>query len=461
MDNLKIFCEFPWIDDRQDCLTWHRDPRMARYLSGLEDRSPAQIADLLVTRIHATPTDRLACGCVTALLAHILFSASGRVRIRSQIFQPLQYHSIQIELADVYQIALGIISEPIQFLANFQPNSANWYGSLVRYSNYRFDRLLIDRLRSLPGMSGFKRTNLGLLARATPKRIETALIRQGEKDVRLQQMLLLHGCLVEVIAAGNFETRNPQSVHYENLLARYLQQCERVELAILQRRGSANEDRATLIKLLEYMGKVIRNYLQPQPDALDRSVGNSDADGTSLLNLIPDAINLDRLLESRILKQDILDLSSQLPIDHDRLLMLFYGLELTQSEVGIELDCSQTTAKHRHDRCLKQLAKDLHVKIFDDENLSIELLDAIIDRLKLICEDIYAEILLAIFDAIVTDLDAITSGTAKLNESTIVELFIDRIHHCWQFKFKPAQMGLTKATAFVRLRNRQDRSPLS
>ncbi|MFM2303905.1 MAG: hypothetical protein RLZZ135_1315, partial [Cyanobacteriota bacterium] len=125
------------------------------------------------------------------------------------------------------------------------------------------------------------------------------------------------------------------------------------------------------------------------------------------------------------------------------------GLELTQSEVGIELDCHQTTAKHRHDRCLKQLAKDLHVKIFDDENLSIELLDAIIDRLKLICEDIYAEILLAIL----TDLNAI--------ESKIVELFIDRIHHHWQFKFKPAQMGLTKATTFVRLHYRQDRFPPS
>jgi hypothetical protein len=323
MDSLKIFCEFPWIDDRQDYLTWQRDPRLARYLSGLEDRSPAQIAELLVTRIHSTPTDRLACGCVTALLAHILFSGSGRAKIRSQIFQPLQYHSIQIELADIYQIALGIISEPIQFLANFQPDSANWYGSLVRYSNYRFDRLLIDRLRSLPGMSGFKRTNLGLLARATPSRIETALIRQGEKDVRLQQMLLLHGCLLEVIAAGNFETRNPQSVHYENLSARYRQQCDSVELAI--------DDRATLLKLLEYMGTVIRNYLQPQTDALDRSVRNSvrnsDAEGISLLDLIPDGINHDRLLESRILKQDILDLSSQLPIDRDRLLMLFYGLE--------------------------------------------------------------------------------------------------------------------------------------
>jgi Sigma-70, region 4 len=171
-------------------------------------------------------------------------------------------------------------------------------------------------------------------------------------------------------------------------------------------------------------------------------VGNSDADGTSLLDLIPDAIKLDRLLESRILRQDILDLSSQLPIDRDRLLMLFYGLELTQSEVGIELNCSQTTAKHRHDRCLKQLAKDLHIKIFDDENLLIELLDTIIDRLELICEDIYAEILLAIL----TDLNVI--------ESKIVELFIERIHHRWQFKFKPAQMGLTKATTFVRLHYR-------
>jgi hypothetical protein len=442
MDSLKTFCEFPWIDDESDYLTWHRDPGMARYLSGLEDRSPAQIADLLVTRIHSTPTDRLACGCVTALLAHILFSASGRARIRSQIFNPLQYHSTQIELADIYQIALAIISEPIHFLANFQPDSANWYGSLVRYSNCRFDRLLIDRLRSLPGMSGFKRTNLGLLARATHRRMKIALIRQGERDVRLQQMLLLHGCLVEVIAAGNFDTRNPQPVHYENLSARYLEQCDGVELAI--------DDRAALIKLLEYMGTVIRNYLQPQPDELDRAVGNSDADGISLLDLIPTSIDLDRSLESRILRQDILDLSSKLSIDCDRLLMFFYGLELTEEEVGIELDCNQTTAKRRHDRCLKQLAKDLHGKIFEDENLSIELLDPIIDRLKLMCEDIYIEILLAI-------VDAITSGTAKLNESNIIEVFIDRLHHRWQFQFKPAQMGLTKATTFVRLRDRQDR----
>ena len=165
MDRIEAFCEFPSIGESQDYLTWHRDPRLARYLSGFEERSLVQIADVLINRICGFPTDKLACACITALLAHILFSASGRARIRSQIFNPLQYHSTQLELADVYQIALDIISQPTHFLANFQPDPANWYGSLVRYSSYRFDRLLIDRIRSLPELSGFKRTNLGLLAR--------------------------------------------------------------------------------------------------------------------------------------------------------------------------------------------------------------------------------------------------------------------------------------------------------
>ena len=446
MDSLNTFCEFPSIGESQDYLTWHRDPRLARYLSGFEDRSSAQIADVLVNRICSTPTDRLACACVTALLAHILFSTSGRARIRSQIFNPLQHHSTQIDLADIYQISLDIISQPIQFLANFKPDPANWYGSLVRYTNCRSDRLLIDRLRSLPEMSGFKRTNLGLIARSSPRQMATALSRQGER-VRLQQLLCLHQCLVEVIAAGGFDTRNPQPVHYDNLLARYIEQCERVDLAI--------DDRATLIKLLEYMGTAIRNYLQPQPDALDRSIGNNDDDCTTLIDLIPHPSDRHQILESRILKQDVIELSNKLAIDSDRVLMFFYGLELTQQEVGIELDVNTTTAKRRHDRCLKQLATDLHANNFVNEQLSSELLDSIVARLKLICGDLYAELLLEIFDLIFTDLNSITSDTAKLNESNITDLFLRQIEQQWQFNFKPAQMGLAKATAFVGLRSSQ------
>ncbi len=446
MDSLKTFCEFPSIGQSQDYLTWHQDPRLARYLSGFEDRSLVQIADVLVNRICSNPSDKLACGCITALLARILFSASGRARIRSQIFNPLQYHSTQLELADIYQIALDIISQPIQFLTNFQPDPANWYGSLVRYSNYRFDRLLIDRIRSLPELSGFKRTNLGLLARTSRRRMKTALIHQGDRDLRLQQLLLLHQCLVDVVAVDEFDTRNPQPVHYDNLSARYIEQCERIDLAMLQRSGSANDERATLIQLLKYMGAAIRSYLQPQPDTLDRSIDRHDAQSTPLIDLIPDP-GSHHQLESHILKQDIVELSNKLAIDSDRVLMLFYGLALTQVEVGAELDCDPSTAKRRRDRCLRQLATDLYGKIFRDENLSIELLDSIIDRLKQICEDLYAELLLAMFELIVDDVNSV--------ESSIADLFVKRIERQWQFNFKPAQMGLTKAVAFVMLRSPQ------
>jgi hypothetical protein len=452
MDGIEAFCEFPSIGERQDYLTWQRDPRLVRYLRGLEDRSIVQIADLLVNRILTNPIDKLACACITAFLAHILFSATGRARIRSQIFNPLQYHSTQLELADIYQIALDIISQPIQFLANFQPDPANWYGSLVRYSNYRFERLIVDRIRSLPELSGFRRTNLGLLARTSPRRMKTVLIHQGERDLRLEQLLLLHQCLVDTIAVDEFDTRNPQPMHYDNLSARYIEQCERVDLAMLQRSGSANDNRATLIQLVTYMGATIRNYLQPHTDTLDRSSDNHDAQSTVLIDLIPNPSECQHQLESSILKQDVIELSAKLAIDSDRVLMFFYGLELTQIEVSVEIDCDPSTAKRRRDRCLKQLAKDLHAKIFQTEDLSIELLDSILDRLKLIYEDLYAELLLAIFELIVADVNSITSGTSKLNESRIADLFIERIERQWQFNFKPAQMGVVKATAFVMLR---------
>jgi hypothetical protein len=482
MESIKHFCELPSLENCQDYLTWHREPRLARYLRNLTDRSTEEIAQILVNKIIADPTDKLACACITAILAHILFSASGRARIRSQIFNPLQHHSTQIELEDIYQIALDIICQPVQFLANFQPDRDRWYGSLVRYSNYRFDRLLIDRIRNLPGMSGFKRTNLGLLARTSPRRMKTALIQQGEQDRRLPQLLLLHQCLVDVVAVSEFDTKNPQPVHYDNLSARYIEQCDSAN-------PMAIDDHTTLIKLVESMGTAIRNYLQPQPEALDRSIGNNDAEGTALIDLIPDPSHHRQQLESGILKQDVIELVDKLAIDNDRLLMFFSGLELTQVEVGVELGCDPATAKRRRDRCLKQLAKDLHAKIFQTTDLSIELLDTILDPLKLVCNDLYVELLEKILALIAKDLhpkifqtidlsiellDTILDPlklvcndlyvellekilaliVANLNsiESNIVDLFIDQIQRQWQFNFKPAQMGLAKAIAFVRLR---------
>jgi hypothetical protein len=435
IDPIKTCCELPSIDDSQGWITWHRDPRLARYLKGLEGKSLEQIAYILVQRVRSTPTDKVASNCLTAFLSHLFFSARGRAKIRSQILTPLQYHSTQIDVGDIYQIGLSMISQPVQFLENFESADAGWYGNLVQYSNCRFDRVLIDRVRSLPGMSGFKRTNLGLLARSSPRRVKLALIGSGERDPRLAQMILIHHCLVEVIATEEFDTKAPQSLHYHNLLARYKEECSQVDLAI--------DDCATLIKLLEYMGKVLRSYLQPQPDSLDRSIGTNDTDGISLIDLIPDLTTSIPSLESQILKQSVIDLLSKLSIENDRLLMFFHGLDMTQTEVGIEFDRNRFFIKKRHDSCLTDLAKKLYAQDCPTEELSSEALNSIINNLKIVCKDIYVELL----EAIVKTVEVLSTDLA-----TAIALFIDRVEQRWQFKFKPNQNGLIKAIDFVKSR---------
>ena len=451
IDPIKTCCELPSIDDSQGWITWHRDPRLARYLKGLEGKSLEQIAYILVQRVRSTPTDKVASNCLTALFSHIFFSARGQAKIRATILNPLQYHAAQIDVGDVYQIGLIILSQPVQFLENFESADAGWYCNLLKYSNTRFDRVLIDRVRSLPGMSGFKRTNLGLLARSSPRRVKLALIAAGERDPRLAQMILIHHCLVEITgeekdeatsakkvkapSAKKFDTKDPQFLHYHNLLARYKEECSEVDLAI--------DDCATLIKLVEYMAKVVRNYLQPQPDSLDRSIGTNDADGISLIDLIPDLTTSSPSLESSILKQNLFDVSIDLSIENDRLLMFFYGLQMTRIEVGIELDCEPYPAYYRHLRCLQGFAKELHTQDFPNEELSSERLNSIVNELKVFYEGIYVGLL----DEIVKDVKILSTNLA-----TIITLFIDRVEQRWQFKFKPNQNALIKTINFVKSR---------
>jgi hypothetical protein len=435
IDPIKTCCELPSIDDSQGWITWHRDPRLARYLKGLEGKSLEQIAYILVQRVRSTPTDKVASNCLTAFLSYLFFSARGQAKIRATILNPLQYHAAQIDVGDIYQIGLIIISQPVQFLENFESADAGWYCNLLKYSNSRFDRVLIDRVRSLPGMSGFKRTNLGLLARSSPRRVKLALIDAGERDPRLAQMILIHHCLVEVIATEEFDTKAPQSLHYDNLLARYREECSQDDLAI--------DDRATLIKLLEYMGKVVRNYLQPQPDSLDRSIGTNDADGISLIDLIPDLTTSSPSLESQILKQSVTDLLGKLSIEDDRLLMFFYGLDMTQTEVGIEFDRTRFFARNHHNSCLTDLAKKLYAQDYPGKKLSSEDLNSIINDLKIVCEDIYVELL----EAIVKIVKVLSTDLA-----TTIALFIDRVEQRWQFKFQPNQNGLIKGIDFVKSR---------
>jgi hypothetical protein len=455
--------KLPMLVEDPPYLVWQTDPKLTRYLNSLVAGQPAattgldreQIAYVLGQRWGQLPVnladyteiDRQLSGCLTSLLAQIIFSPQGLGQMRAQVLKPLEYHASSLAAIDVYAIGLEIISQPVQFLQNFQPPQTNWYASLVSYSRPRFQRLLIDRLRSSPNLSGFKRTNLGLLVRSTPTRVKTALINAGEGAARLAGLLLLHQYLQEAVKAEQFSSKNPEPLHYEQLLARSKEQCERVNLPI------ANRD--TIIELLNYMGTALRNYLQPPQVSFDQPIGDN---GSPLGDLIPAlqispteqiALAADQQ-QTRDFKQQVSSVLEQLPIDRASLLLWLYGLKLTQTEAGLELQLNQTTIKRRHDKFLAQLAPVLCQLTGVDQELSIDTLAAIVTALIVVCENYYPESLRKILMAISPKLGAAPPLIAEALVEPLCQQFITAIEMQWQFEFRPGQMGSKKAVAFVR-----------
>ncbi len=467
--NRQQLYQIPESIDHHPYLRWRVDPRLRRYIhQWIPDHySPIQVlvtARILVEEVQKLSLDRRQytllgqnlSGSITAFIAHILFS-ERKVKLDRTV-ELLKFHFQGTELRDVYQISLVIISHPSKFLRNFQPQ-LNWYGSLSLYSHNKFQKSLTDELRRLAG-DNFKRTNLGLLYRCSPSRLETALNQLGEPEARLEELLLLHQCFQEAVVARQFVTNDPQAVDYDGLLTRYQERNQVKDLEIV--------DRSAAKELLADLSNLIRNDRQQIPRSLDAPLGN-DHDLGTLGDLVAD-VREHVSIEDRELRELALDLLRQNSIFQisstppnrqldkaklaDRILFLRYGLRLTQVEAGRELDCNQTTIGRNHDRQIAKLAQDLYLsyhKLPATAQIStalvarfaIELLDEYGEYIKSLCEDYYAELAM----------DLLTAVIETTPESSVVERFIDRVETQWQFRFKQNGCGLTKIDAFVKHRS--------
>jgi RNA polymerase sigma factor (sigma-70 family) len=459
----QYFYQIPTPLDRHPYLQWQIDPRLRRYIyqripDDLARSQVLEIAQILVVELcqltklelsKYTLPQRCLRDCITSLLAQTLFldrRVSNRVhtQIRRQIFEPLQLHFQETELQDVYQTGLSIICHPAQFLKNFQPDRLDWYQSLATYSYYKFRQSLIDRLRTLPNAADFKRTNLGLLYRTS---IEAALKECEPAGARFEGLLLLHQCFREAVIAKQFVTNQPQPSHYDALLARYRSHPQSTKLAIV--------DRAMTIELLQYLGHTLRNYRQIGTYSLDTTVGDTDSGKTfGDLQASPQG---DLQIENTEIRERAIQFLDRQP--SNCVLMLIYGLELTQTEAGSELDLNQATIGRQTKRSIAKLAQAFYVDRTSiesepdallapmagepsrgDSALSVEVLAQYVDYLTWICEDYYPTLLTTMLTESLAD-----SPIA----ANIVDVFIERIETQWQFKFKPGGMGSTKIDTFV------------
>ncbi len=294
-------------------------------------------------------------------------------------------------------------------------------------------------MRSILGQD-FNRTNLGLLARCSPTRMRTVLIEAGEKGGRLEQMLEVHQCLKETIAAKLFETRNPQIVHYEALLAR---QREQVDGA-----NSSIPDLDSLKNTLDLMGNATRSYERSltdpvnRADSLDRNVnkdGNSTATlGDFYIDPAADSDSKGTTAEQQELRQRIAQFLSN---SSDPIFLLIDGLNLTQAEAGKELGCNQSTVMRRRDRLLLKLAGQLALELTPNvETLTAKQLEEIASYIAACVKDYYLELLMGI----VIDIEA-----TRIGDNETIAKFTDIVCDRWRFIFIPEEVGLIKAREFV------------
>jgi hypothetical protein len=425
MQDLSIFSHLPQISSQPSGIHWTIDPKLHRYIQQLDRPNVDAIAYYLVT----APPSPINNACLTAFLAHVAFVPAHRLRATHALLQ--QYYSEDI--TDLYQLGLEIICEPRKFLSNFDAtrsiDTGYWYPNFYKWSQQKFDLRLIDKIRSQKGMSGFRRTNLGLVTRATPTKVVKALTQQGYPAATHSTYLALQSCLEKAVKAKRFDTANPQPAHYAEILALYRQ---RQVIAL---------DTDEIIGYLDRLGAAVSNYDRLRVTSIDLPV-SQDGDRT-MIDTIPDPENP---LDTAILdeyqqqvdrfKNIVISLLQQLPIDRDRLLMFFYGLNLTQVEAGTELKFDPTTALKRRKKILAALAQDIYLAVSENSPppLSSERLDLIITQAIAFCQQYYPDLLREISQQL---------------DSKDPQLLIDLVCSRWQIQLQSTGAAIVKLTKII------------
>jgi hypothetical protein len=429
---LSLFYHLPQVSSQSPYICWLEDPKLQRYIQKLDLPDVDPIAYYLVTTAPSPNSN----ACLTALLAHIAFIPAHRLRSTHTLLQ--QYYTEDI--TDLYQIGLEIVSQPRKFLSNFDANrsidTGFWYPNFYRWCQQKFDLRLTDTIRNQKGMSGFRRTNLGLVTRASRTKIVKAITQQGEPIATHPIYLALHSCLVNAVRARQFGTSQPQPAHYAEILALYRQ------------RQVTPLDYDRVVSYLDRLGTAVRNYDRFRVSRLDLPV--SEDRNLSRIDTIADpkhpldtAILTEYQQQVDRLKNIVTELLQQLPIDSDRLLMLLCGLNLTQAQAGSELNCHQTTAMRHSEKILATLAQTIYQQINApiSPQLSSEHLYLIVTQAIAFCQQYYPELLIEI--------------SSQLN-ITDLQVFIERVCSRWQIQFQPEGKAIV---ALTQLMNKQSKTP--
>lgn len=221
------FCQFPQFHAEKSTnmfqIRWHTDRHLHQHWQnfvkqmakeGLNIEQEAVLAQALFQR-RSPNSPRVnqhwqAWLCRRSMKAvRVLYAEIGQISHR----QP----NPEEEFTDLAQMALEATVNVDGFFVNFDPvnrNPTDWYAVLTAWSYQKIYGYLIDRLRQRWGQT-FKRSDLGIAARSTRKRVidaltETGLARLASGEQRRYQLAIAiiqntpeADCLAAIACCGN------------------------------------------------------------------------------------------------------------------------------------------------------------------------------------------------------------------------------------------------------------------
>lgn len=293
----------------------------------------------------------------------------------------------QYPLADCFQIAIASLSD---ILKRYSPNHG---ASLKTYASLVFGNTIRDSLRQQHEAD--IRTDWGLLRKLSQKRLVESLQQTGLSADAIASYVLAWTCFKTLWTSGDAPaTRRlsrPDQATWDAIAQLYNRQRPH-QLSPTAPQGTPE----TLERWLLSCAKYVRAYLYPATTSLNLSKSESgagelqddlpDRAGASpLTDLITQEELQERQTQQAQINEVLTTALTTLNPQIQTLLTLYYGQQLTQQQIAVQLDIKQYTVSRR----LSSAKESLLLKLaqWSQETLHISLTSTAVSHMSVVLEE--------------------------------------------------------------------------
>lgn len=338
---VKASSGFPEIDWQTNSRAKANVIRLSR-----QQQNEAAIARILYEELKQAQQGQVAVENWTAFLSRYSVKAAYKVKYMILSYTTSSSQDLAAVVEDILSMGFTFAAEPTAFLKNFECESLSneiWYGRLHRYCRKKFIGKLVDYVRTKEETKTFKRSKLGLAARASKEKVEKSLTFVGVRHSQQEKYLFVWQCFIEVKNAYQIDTQFFTTEDYRRIGDRIQELEAKHQYGIFSTKITEDEIKT----YLEQIGKAIRYSTDRPALSIDRSVSSKDS--TPLSEKIADdnAKNDLDFVEQNSLTDELTahtyDYLQQIDGAKWVIWLLKELIELKQTDIAIVIGSSQKT----------------------------------------------------------------------------------------------------------------------